>query len=66
MNKQNPQPVTFDCKERVAFDMMKLLAELDTGSITERIKNPKKYIFDLYSECWAVVSGGRAGETEPK
>jgi hypothetical protein len=46
-----------DSKERVAFDLMKLIADADTKNLARKLEDPKAYTFDLYLQCLEVVSG---------
>lgn len=47
-----------DCKERVAFDLMKLILDSpDSASANDRAT-----VLDLYSECLSAVRGHRASK----
>ena len=48
-----------DSKERVAFDVMMVIASQDIGSTNEIMKDRKGYFLRLYAECLGVVSGVR-------
>ncbi|PCJ18374.1 MAG: hypothetical protein COB04_07585 [Gammaproteobacteria bacterium] len=45
-----------DCKERVAFDLMSLVADIAKGE--NGIKD-RAYWFELYSQCHHIVVEGR-------
>lgn len=51
---------TGDCKERVAYDLMEKIDELEAG------RGPKgkerQHVLDLYAECLHAVNAGRTTE----
>ena len=46
-----------DCKERVAFDLMRLIQSSHNFDANERVG--KDNVLDLYNECLTAVSGKR-------
>jgi hypothetical protein len=50
--------ITGGSQELVAFEMMKFISEKQGNrDAKDKAADPKTYIFRLYSECFAVVSG---------
>lgn len=43
--------------EKVAFDLMQVIAGLETGKAAEKSKEPRKYYLELYAQCLRIVSG---------
>ncbi len=46
-----------DCKERVAYDLMRLIAKFDTSAPEEVKRDPKSFWLELYRECREAVDG---------
>lgn len=46
-----------DSKERVALDLLKLIASKEFLP-----KDPKKHLLELYRECYEAVAGGSSQE----
>lgn len=51
---------TGDCKERVAYDLMRLIAKFDTSAPEEVKRDPKNFWLNLYKECRDAVDGKTA------
>jgi hypothetical protein len=49
-----------DCKERVVYDLMRLIAKFDAGAPEEVKRDAKKFWLDLYKECREAVEGTAA------
>ncbi len=54
----NQQPIIGDSKERVAFDLMKVISDAERASkINEVLQNPRGYYLGLFNQCNEVVYG---------
>ncbi len=51
-----------DCKERVAYDLMRFIQSSHTYD--NPAKGDKEKVLDLYSECLSAVSGKRNWKPE--
>ena len=43
--------------EKVAYDLMQIIAQQESIKVGDRAKNPRTYYLELYSQCLRIVSG---------
>lgn len=55
----NKSPLNGDCKERVAFDLMSLVADIAKG---EESNKDRAYWFELYTQCHQLVVEGKSAK----
>ena len=55
MSEQSTQPT---CKEAVALELMRDIANKDIGGVDEQTGDPRKYYLTLYWQCHQMTRGG--------
>lgn len=43
--------------EKVAYDLMQIIAGQETSKAAEKTKDTRKYYLELYTQCLRIVSG---------
>ena len=53
----NSMPPKENSNEKVAYDLMQIIAGQEINKAAEKAKNTRKYYLELYAQCLKIVSG---------